>query len=306
MQNLIVFLKKHVLVIVLGAVVVFLLVQRNGFSGTRTFNSTASYDMGDSAIMESAQFSKKASPSRSSSSIVAPIAQGESVNPNQSDRKVVKNATMSLLVNDVRSAMKQISQQVSAAGGFIVSSNLSSPEEAASATISVRVPTDQLESILGQLRGMSVKVVQESVSGYDVTDQFTDSQARLKTLNDTKAKFEAMLASANTVDEILRVQQSIIQVQDQIDAIQGQLQYLENTSKTSLITIYLSTDELALPYAPSDAWRPQVVFKTAVRSLLLSLRGVANAVIWLAVYSPIIIVGLAVLFGLNKVLQKRK
>ncbi len=53
------------------------------------------------------------------------------------------------------------------------------------------------------------------------------------------------------------------------------------------VTIYLSTDEMALPYAPSNAWRPAVIFKLAVRSLIGSLRSLASVLIWIVVYSVI-------------------
>src|SRR5690606_35568276 len=116
-------------------------------------------------------------------------------------------------------------------------------------------------------------------------------EARLATLNQTKQIYQDMLGRATDVDEILRVQQSIFSVQDQIDSLQGQLQYLSNTTQSSLVTIYLSTDELSLPYAPGEPWRPQVVFKTAVRSLMMNLRGAADLVIWAVVYSPVLLVG---------------
>jgi len=306
MQSIYLFVRKNLLVVALGVVVLFLLIKPSYMASQGFTSSSMSYDMGAPAMMESAgsqPFMGKMGVMTDRSPIM-PSPVGDSVNPNQESRKVVKNASVSLLVKDVRASINQITQQVSSAGGFLVNSNLNSPEEGASANLSVRVPSDQLENLMNQLRGMSVKVVSENISGYDVTDQYTDSEARLKTLNDTKGKFEAMLSEANTVDEILRVQQSIIQVQEQIDAVKGQLQYLENTSKTSLITIYLSTDELALPYAPTDAWRPQVVFKTAVRSLVSSLRGFANAAIWLAVYSPILLGTIVFIFVVSRYINK--
>jgi len=67
------------------------------------------------------------------------------------------------------------------------------------------------------------------------------------------------------------------------------LAYMDGASSTTLITIYLSTDELGLPYAPSQAWRPEVIFKQAVRSLLLNARSVANLGIWVVVYIPALV-----------------
>jgi ABC-type glycerol-3-phosphate transport system permease component len=110
---------------------------------------------------------------------------------------------------------------------------------------------------------------------------------------------------ATTVDEILRIQQQIFNLQDQIDRLQGQIKYMDASSSTSLISVNLSTDELALPYAPDNAWRPQLVFKQAVRSLIGTLRTVGNASIWLAVYTIIFIPVLIVFFIVKKALKRR-
>lgn len=236
---------------------------------------------------------------------VPPIYPGQSVDISATNRKVVRDSYLSLLVKDVRGSIDQITQFANQAGGFMVNSAVSTPDQGGSGNISIRVPADKLNSTLQYLRGLSVRVVTENITGSDITDQYTDVQARLETLTKTKATFEAMLDQTRTVDEILRVQQSILQVQDQIDSYKGQLEYLDKTSQSSLITIYLSTDELALPYSPTEPWRPSVIFKTAVRSLMMNLRNLASAGIWILVYSPVVIV-IGIIFLVIRSILKRK
>jgi hypothetical protein len=95
------------------------------------------------------------------------------------------------------------------------------------------------------------------------------------------------MAKAEKIEDLLNVQRELINLQSQIDSLKGQQQYYEKNAEMAKLTIYLSTDELALPYAPSESWRPQVIFKQAVRSLVTSLRKVGTAIIWLAVYSVV-------------------
>ncbi|MEO8581198.1 MAG: DUF4349 domain-containing protein [Patescibacteria group bacterium] len=293
MQNVISWLKHHKLVVALVVIVLFFLLKDT--SKVLPVN-VSSNRMESAGVAMSDSF---AAPS--TMKYAPPIVQSaQSVDMTASDRKVVKNSDLSLLVKDVRSSIDQITQFATNAGGFMVNSSVLTPEEGGSGNVSIRVPADKLENALQFLRGLSVRVVSENVTGFDVTDQFTDTQARLNTLTKTKATFEAMLDKANTVDDILRVQQSILQVQDQIDSLKGQLQYLEKTSQSSLITIYLSTDELALPYSPNEPWRPSVIFKTAVRSLVANLRQVGSAGIWVGVYSPILLIIGAIILVVRK------
>lgn len=204
-------------------------------------------------------------------------------------RIVIKDTSLSLQVKDVAAQIKTIESTAKSLGGFLVDSYLSKPESAANGTITIRVPEDKRSEALEAFKKLAVKVVSESVSGTDVTDQYVDLQARLDVLTKTKLKYEEILDRATRVEDLLNVQQQLTSLQQQIDSVKGQQKYYEQSAKLSKVTIYLSTDELALPYTPTNEWRPAVVFKDAVRSLVGSFRGLVNLVIWAIVYSPIII-----------------
>lgn len=207
--------------------------------------------------------------------------------PDVKNRLVIKESYLSLLVDNVVNSQKQIIKKAEELGGYMVNANLDNPQEAATATVIVRVPSEKLDQALDYFRGLSVKVISENLQGQDVTDQYVDIEARLLTLLKTKAKFEEIMDKATEIQDILNVQREIINLQSEIDSLKGQNQYLEQSAKMAKLTAYLSTDELALPYAPSESWRPQVIFKQAVRSMMESLRKVGTALIWLAVYSII-------------------
>ena len=239
---------------------------------------------------------------------------GKFIPPNPGDytptenqnRLVIQNADMSLQVKNVRSTVDDILNQVKAVGGFMINSTLSSAEDAPNANLTVRVPSDKFPQVLNFLRKSSIKVVYENLFGEDVTDQYEDINAKLTTLNKTKAKFEEIFNSAAEVSDILNIQQQIINIESQIDSYIGRQQYLEKNAQLARITINLSTDEFSLQYASSETWRPEVIFKQAVRSLVGLLRKLATAVIWLTVYSIVIIPVILVLryFLRNKELKK--
>lgn len=203
------------------------------------------------------------------------------------DRLVIQETTLSMVVKDAAKTLKDIQMATERLGGFLVNSSLSRPEENASGTIIVRVPETKLAEALDAFRGFAVRVVDEQVSGRDVTDQYEDLDARLATLEKTKAKFEEIFGRATEIPDILNVQQQIISLQSQIDSVKGQQQYLSQSAKLSKITVYLSTDEFSLPYAPAEPWRPNVVVKLAIRSLVTNLRSLGTAAIWIMVYSVV-------------------
>ena len=216
------------------------------------------------------------------------------------DRLVITDTSLSLLVNDVAESINDIQSVATSLGGFLVNSHLSKPESAASGSIIVRIPSDKIEEALPAFKDFAVKVVSESVTGRDVTDSYTDLSARLEVLTKTKTKFEQILDQATRVTDLLEVQRELTNLQTQIDNLKGQQKYLEQSAKLSKVIVYLSTDELSLPYAPTNAWRPQVIFKTAVRSAITTTRSLGTATIWFLVYSPTILVTILIVRFVRK------
>lgn len=228
------------------------------------------------------------------------VAPSESTN-----RIVIQDTSLSLQVKDVTKTINDIEETTQKLGGFLINSNLSKPEGAASGNISIRIPEEKRKEALTAFKNMAVKVVSESVTGNDVTDQYADLDARLEVLYSTKNKYEDILDRADQISDILAVQQQLTNLQNQIDNLIGQQKYYEQSAKLSKIVIYLSTDELSLPYAPTNEWRPTVIFKEAVRSMIGTFRSIGSLIIWAVVYVPIIIVFVSIIWLIKRIKRLR-
>lgn len=290
MNSIVSWIKSNILVVVLLLVVIFFLWRSNA-----PVPFVASLPVGSRGV-ESISMNKMGI----ADSMVSPIYPNSAPPTDQSNRLVVRDTSLSLVTTDVGGAIRKIEDEAVRLGGYMVDSNMTQPEGAASGTITVRVPSEKRTQALDAFKGVAVKTVSESVSGTDVTDQYVDLQARMDVLTKTKAKFEDILVKAEKVQDLLEVQRELTNIQAQIDGLKGQQKYLEQTAKLSKITMYLSTDELALPYTPDQPWRPSAIFKEAVRSFIGSIRGVGSALIWVGVYAPIWLPVLILLWWLKR------
>lgn len=221
-------------------------------------------------------------------------------------RKVITNSSLSLLVKDVDSTVENIRQEVIGMGGFMVNTNIRRDAEASSSTLEVRIPSDQLVDFSKYLRTLSVKVVYENITGTDITDQYTDYEERLSSLEAIKERLQEIMDEAETVDEIMGVQNRIFSIQNQIDSIKGQLTYMDRSTSMSKVTITISTDELSLPYTPVKSWRPDVIAKNAMRSLISVFRAIGSVLIWLTVFLPLIVLFIVVKVAIKYLLRKKK
>ncbi len=273
-------IKRNKLASVLLLVVGYFLFKQY-FGGVRPLYQTAMPSSGGIG----GEFAMKSAPSADLNYI--PLR--EAAPTTNTDRLVVQESNLSLVVKNVREVNDKVIDHAKSLGGYMVSSSLSQPEEAPYAYVVLRIPVKSLKPAIEYFRSLSIKVSSENLIGTDVTDEYVDLEARLTTLNKTKTKFEEIMSQATKVQDILEVQRELINLQDQIDSLKGRQQYLEKTAELAKISLHLSTDEFSLPYAPAGPFRPAVIFKQAVRSLVGTARSTAKLVIWVGVYSVVII-----------------
>lgn len=295
---------SHKLVTLLLLVVLFLLFRP---TNRPVPFATMGYPASDTFMEEGAMVGAPAQlKMRDDSTFPVPPGMETAPAPGITNRMVVQNSYLSLQVKNVADTINQIKQQTKSVGGYMVESNLSNPDEAANGHITVRIPQGQLDTVLSQFRSLAVKVVSENLLGTDVTDQFVDNEERLRILERNKARMEEIMDKAVEISDITSIQQQLFSIQSQIDSIKGQQNYLEKTTEMSLVTLYLSTDDLALPYTPSNSWRPELVFKEAVRSVLINLQKIGSVAIWVGVYALIIVPIVLLLVLLKKAVFPRR
>jgi len=168
------------------------------------------------------------------------------------------------------------------------------------ATVAVRVPSAKLRTAIEYYRTLAIKVSSESIVGVDVTEEFEDLDARIATLEGTIAQFEAIKAKAAEISDLVLITQQLITLREQIDELKGTKKFIADSAAFPKITASLATDEFALPYQPSEGFRPEVIYKQAVRSLLADIYAVGEALIWVGVYAVIWVPILLMIFFLRR------
>jgi len=232
---------------------------------------------------------------------------------------IIKNGDIKLQVEDTDIAIDRATQAVGDAGGYIISSRVwyqpyADGKNYKYATITIGVPVAQFERTLSKLRGLAVKVLDETASGEDVTNQFVDLQSQITNLEATRDRIKSFLDEAKTVDEALRINQELANVEAQIEQIKGQMNYLQDRSAYSTITINFEPKlpELVatptptpMPTAIPEAWKPGETFNNAKESLTSAYQGIVNFLIWFFVFLvPIFAPPILIIWGLWKLMKR--
>ena len=202
------------------------------------------------------------------------------------ERMIVRNGDMSLVVEDVVDARDEIAQLSVRLGGYVVSSWVSGEGKEMRGSISIRVPDEKFEQAFVELRKLAVRVDSESTHSRDVTEEYTDLEARLKNAEATENQYLTLLDKAEDVEDILRIYDSLSRVRREIEQIKGRMQYLERTSSMSLITAQLQPAATAKPLVPVG-WSALEALKSAIRGIVIFGQWLVFIVIGLLIFSPV-------------------
>lgn len=221
------------------------------------------------------------------------------------DQKIIKTGNLTLEVSNVTDAVKRITDAALAVKGFVQASSVSELGDGThSGNITVRVPAAAYESTLSQIRAVATVVKNESSTGQDVTEQYTDLQARLRNAKAQEQTYLEVLRQAKSVEDILKVQERLGSIRAEIESMQGRIQYLDNV--TSYSTIYVSVEEAPTVRAPTKGFRPLDIARNSIQTLVIAFQNIASALIVIIIVGGGILLPLGLIAWLIYRLAKRR
>ncbi len=173
------------------------------------------------------------------------------------ERRVIQNASLTIQVDDVRTAATAVRDVAVGLGGFVEQLSVSGDGEFASGFVVIRVPQEEFFAAQDRLNALGT-VLDESVGSQDVTEQFVDLDARLRSLESEEASLLQLLDRANTVSEILIVENELTRIRTEIERLQGQLNFLERRVALATISVSLFPPQAVFTEPPSASFTIEV------------------------------------------------
>lgn len=164
--------------------------------------------------------------------------------------RIVKSGQMVLEVakGDVSATLTGVQRVATGQGGLVFASSTQESGPSPTGTITIRVPVATFEATVVAVRELKgVQVVSASTKAADVTAQYADLQTQIRTLKATRERYLVILGQANTVGEVLSVQQRIDGVSGQVDQLEGRLKVLG--AQSAMSTLAVTVTEKGAPAA---------------------------------------------------------
>jgi hypothetical protein len=245
------------------------------------------------AIYGCAQNSDTANIEMAKEEIVAPTT--EQKTSETLDRKLIKEGRVEFETDNVNTTRKTIFEAVNKYKGYVSSDQEFKSTGRKSNTVIIRVPADKFDNLLSDATIGVEKFDSKEINVKDVTEEFLDIQARLKTKKELELRYIDLLKQAKNVIEILEIEKQIGQLRSDIESIEGRLKYLQDRVSFSTLTM---TFYETIPNKTEFGQKFKNGFRNGWDNLIWFFVVLTN--IW-----PFILIGLGLIFGI-RLYRKRK
>ncbi|WP_161493901.1 DUF4349 domain-containing protein [Virgibacillus necropolis] len=164
------------------------------------------------------------------------------------NRKIIYTANLSIQVKDYQKAVNDIQTQVSDRGGYVVESNMYGDSEKGSTNgqMTIRIPQDQFREFIQLVEEGSSEVLESSISGQDVTEEYIDLESRLKSKHVVENRLLSFMEQAEKTEDLLAISEDLAKVQGEIEQITGRMKYLQNKADLATVTIQIQENNVTI------------------------------------------------------------
>lgn len=167
--------------------------------------------------------------------------------PDTSDnRKLIKTVNLEIQTKQFDNFILKMEEILPTFDGYVESCNLegnsyynSRPDRYASYT--VRIPKENLNNFLTDINDLGI-ISSKSESVEDVTLNYYDTEAQKEALEVEQDRLMDILESAETVDQIIALEQRLSEVRYELNSLGSTLRLLDN--KVEYATVYLDINEV--------------------------------------------------------------
>ena len=219
------------------------------------------------------------------------------------EKKIQRNANISIEVKNLDESIDKLNEIILLFNAEIISSNKGGIDFGQPyANVRIRVLSSNLDSAINEFKKLSTKIISENVYTNDVTEEFIDTEARLKIMKSTEDRFNSLLLKSETVEEIIQVEKELMRIRGDIESLEGRLNYLSKTTDTSEINLNLNEQ---IPIT-GESWKINDSFTSALQNLSSFAKWLADFIINIIVFIPAIIVIALIIIFLRKIIKNRK
>ncbi|WHY87921.1 DUF4349 domain-containing protein [Neobacillus novalis] len=225
-----------------------------------------------------------------------------------SNKMVIYQADLQLRVKKFNQTVRNLEDSALKYGGYIAESNVTKEgKEQVSGSIKIRIPQKHFQDFLHEAEGQAAEVLQRTITGQDVTEEYVDLESRLKSKRVVEERLLTFMKGAAKTEDLLKISADLAAVQEEIESIEGKMKFLENQTSLSTVHIALYENKVVVPNIDKDklnTW--EKTKKQFMKSTNILLAGISGLVVFLLGNLPILLILAIICFLVLLFYKKRK
>ncbi len=161
----------------------------------------------------------------------------ETITDAPADRKVIKEGEISFETSDVQKTKSSIEKTVKELNGYISRDEIINYTENPEHRLVIRVPAGKFDLLISRVSENAVKFTKKNISVIDVTEEFVDVEARLKTKKELENRYTELMKKAIKVSDMLEIEKQIGDLRAEIESAEGHLRYMKDRIAISTLTV---------------------------------------------------------------------
>lgn len=225
------------------------------------------------------------------------------------ERKVIKNANLTLSVDDYDSTVKAIEDKALALDGHIANESVQAIDGRGTkrGSLQIRIPQARFENFLAGVDTLG-KINRREIFTDDVTEEYVDIESRLQAMRTKEERLLAILTKSGNLSDVLAVENELAKTRADLESLQGRLRYLNNRTDFSTFNITLeqliaSTQQVSASGLKGVGLRAKGAFIQAINNILV---GLGKLVVFISAAIPYLVIVAVLGLGIRGWLRRKK
>lgn len=176
----------------------------------------------------------------------APPPPGENEVGTPLEPKLIKTGTLEFETSNLEATYQLVRQAAQSNEAFLSNESSSNQYDRIVQHLTIRVPSRNFDKLIKAVSEGVKRFDTKTIEATDVTEEFVDAEARLKTKKQLEQRYQELLKRANKVSEILEIEEQIGELRSEIEAVEGRLRYLNNRVDYSTLDVQFYQKMLTL------------------------------------------------------------
>ncbi len=155
-------------------------------------------------------------------------------------KKIIKDGRVGMRVSDLVNTKSRIDTLINNYGGYYANEKLTNSEWEIAYHLKIRIPSAHFMRFISDTESGEGEILYKEIDARDITDQFIDLETRLDNKRNYQKRYNDLLIKANSIKEILEIEEKIRALEEEIESTTGQLLYLSDLVDYSTLDLTIS------------------------------------------------------------------